>query len=155
VSDPNLPAETVPRQWEITILAPATWLTANELNNRHNRFSRSTITKAWRKAACDAAARLRLPQDLDYVRIDAVARFPGRAPVRDRDNLRPTVKAAIDGLTPAKTFVRKGKLFHSPGYALIPDDNDRHLAATDIRIERSPSAAAQGELVLIITEVKR
>lgn len=146
------------REWTIVIPAPCEWITANQLNNRHSRFSRSRLTLAWRTAACRLAAAANLPTGLDYVRIDAVAHFRGRAPVRDRDNLRPTVKACIDGLTPARTFTRKGTIYHSPGYGLIPDDNDRHLAGTDITIgERLPDRpyAPVGELALIIREIER
>lgn len=146
------------REWTLTILAPCKWLTANQLNNKHNRIWRSTITKAWRAAAANAANAAGLPTGVHRIEVIAVARFLGRAPVRDRDNLRPTLKAVIDGLTPARTFTRQGKTFHSPGHGLIADDDDKHLVRSDIRIgDPLPKATTLpghlGLLTLTIQEI--
>jgi len=148
------------RTWTLQIVAPCAWITANQLNNKHNRFSRSALTKTWRQVVVLHAVGEGLPTGLDYVRVDAVARFMGRAPVRDRDNLRPTLKAAIDGLTPERHFTRQGKNYHSPGYGLIPDDNDKHLAGSDIRIgdplpKDIHAPGHPGLLILTITELTR
>lgn len=148
------------REWTLTIPAPCKWLTANRLNNRHNRFSRSKLTKEWRTAGYHAAKAAHLPTGLHCIEVIGVARFLGRAPVRDRDNLRPTLKAVIDGLGPPRTFTRQGKTFHSPGYGLIPDDNDKHLARSDIRIgdplpKHTTRPGHLGLLMLTIQEIPR
>lgn len=146
------------REWTLTIPAPCKWLTANQLNGYHNRIWRSTITKAWRTAAADAARAAGLPTGVHCIEVVGVARFLGRAPVRDRDNLRPTLKAVIDGLTPPRTFTRQGKTFHNPGHGLIADDDDKHLARSDIRIgdplpKHSTVPGHLGLLTLMIQEI--
>lgn len=154
----ELPTQDEPRQWTISVLAPCDWITANQLNNRHTRFTRSALTKQWREAVVQWARHAKLPTGLDYIRVDAVARFLGRPPVRDRDNLRPTLKAAIDALTPQRVWARRGKYYVSPGCGLIPDDCDRHLAGSDIRIGdplRTSPPGHPGLLILNITEVTR
>lgn len=147
------------REWTLTIPAPCAWLTANQLNNRHNRFSRSSITKSWRTAGYHAAKAARLPTGLACIEVLGVARFLGRAPVRDRDNLRPTLKAVIDGFGPARTWTRKGATYHSPGYGLIADDDDKHLLRSDIRIgdplPRHTHPGHLGLLMLTIQEIPR
>jgi len=148
-------APTAGREWTFVIPAPCEWITANKITGTYNRYVRAKLTRPWRKASCDAAEREDLPTGLDCVRIDAIARYhTSHPPVRDRDNLRPTLKAVIDGLGPAKTSVRKGKTHRYPGYGLIPDDNDRHLAGSDITLERVPGPG-RDELVLIIKEIIR
>jgi hypothetical protein len=147
------------RQWTLTILAPCPWLTANQLNNRHNRYSRSTLTKEWRTIAATLAGVGGLPTGLDYIAVDGLARFRGRPPVRDRDNLRPTLKAVIDGLGPARVWTRKGTTYRSPGHGLIPDDSDKYLARSDIHIgDPLPTVTRPdhpGLLILTITELTR
>lgn len=140
---------TAPRTWTITITAPCPWLTAND---RRHWAAQAELVKQWRLASCLAARWAKLPTGLDRVRIDAVAHFRGRPPVRDRDNLQPTLKAVIDGLGPEKQ-TKKGK---TPGYGLVPDDSDKHLAGTSLAIgEKLPRMpfGQPGEMVLLITEV--
>lgn len=148
------------REWILTIPAPCAWLTANQLNNRHNRFSRSKLTKDWRTAAALAARAAGLPTGVGCIEVIGVARFLGRAPVRDRDNLRPTLKAVVDGLGPPRTWTRKGTTYHSPGHGLIADDDDKHLLRSDIRIgDPLPKATTRpdhlGLLMLTIQEIPR
>jgi len=143
------------RQWTITINAPGEWHTANIELDRHRK---GRLVYAWRTAALAAAQAARLPKGLTCVGIGAVARFKagGRAPVRDRDNLRPTLKAVIDGLGPKRMFVRNRKLHVAPGYGLIVDDSDQYLAYSDITIgPRLPVKpyGPFGLLVVTITEV--
>lgn len=146
------------REWSVTIPAPCEWLTANKITGTYNRHARTKITAAWRAAAADTAWIAKLPTGLDYVRIDAECWFPatGRLPVRDRDNLRPTLKAAIDGLGPQTQRVRKGVLSVSPGYGLVVDDSDARLApGGGLEIQRGPGIAPGGELRLVIVEIER
>lgn len=148
------------REWTLTIPAPCAWLTANQLNNRHNRFKRADLTRHWRTAGWGAAKMADLPIGLHCIEVLGVARFLGRAPVRDRDNLRPTLKAVIDGLGPARTFNRQGKIYHSSGYGLIADDDDKHLLRSDIRIgdplpKHSTLPGHLGLLMLTIQEIPR
>lgn len=140
------------RIWTLVIPAPDKWLTANP--SRNNYYARSAQVRKWRQAGCDAGIAAGLPQHVDLVHFHGTARYHGHAPVRDRDNLRPTLKAVIDGLTPPKTVTRKGKTYHYPGCSLLVDDNDRHVAGTDITLERVPGDG-RDELVLIIKEIIR
>ena len=146
-------APTAGREWTLIIAAPCPWLTANP--KRNNYYARSAQVRQWRQAGCDAGVKAGLPQGVDLVHFHGTARYHGHsAPVRDRDNLRPTLKAVIDGLTPPKTVTRKGKTYHYPGCSLLVDDNDRHVAGTDITLERVPGTG-RDELVLIIKEIIR
>lgn len=138
------------------IPAPADWITSNDLT-KMNRWRRATLVKAWRAAAVNYAIQARLPQGLDRVEILAVARFWGRPPVRDTENLRPTVKAVVDGLGRTTRRTVKGITHISPGYGLIPDDNSKHLGETRLRMGPSLGPqklwGASGILTLTITEI--
>lgn len=138
------------RTWTITIAAPCEWLTANF---RGHHMARARLTAQWRRAACVAANIAMLPTDLERVRIDAVAHFRGRAPVREASNLHPTLKAAVDGLGPQ----RRTKSGVAPGHGLIADDDDKHLDGPHITIgDKLPPHpyAPVGELVLVISEIE-
>lgn len=142
------------RTWTLTILAPCEWLTANR-NSAHMRWARSNLTRLWRQAVVDVCTQGQLPKGLDVISVDAIARFRGRPPVRDRENLRPTLKAAIDGLTRSRRYGTATTPV--PGYGLIVDDNDKHLApGTDIRIgeplPKTTIADHPGLLILTIRE---
>jgi hypothetical protein len=147
---------TVTREWTITIPAPCDWLTANV--ERH-KYQRAQLVRQWRSATWAACTKAKLPTGVTPVDIHAVVRYAGRqAPVRDRLNLAPTVKAIVDGLTPKKTTVRDGKTFHALGYGFLPDDSDKHVRATTWELERltgvasTMGAALWGEVVLTIRE---
>lgn len=148
------------RVWTLSIMAPCEWILANR-NSAHHRYTRSRLTRKWRQAVVDCCKTGGLPNGdnrLELIDVAAIARFRGRAPVIDRENLRPTLKAAIDGLTPAKKIRREGHTIHVPGWGLIPDDNDEHLAAgTDIRIgDPLPKFVWEGHpglLIITITEL--
>lgn len=138
------------------IPAPADWITSNDLT-KMNRYRRATLVKAWRSATVNYAVQARLPQGLDRVGIAAVARFWGRPPVRDTMNLWPTLKAVVDGLGRTSQRTVKGVTHISPGYGLIPDDNNKHLIRTNL--EMGPSLGPEklwgpsGILTLTITEI--
>jgi hypothetical protein len=148
------------RKWTLIILAPGPWISAN---GRYGRFERVRLTLSWRSAIEECCRTSNLPhgpgQWLDYFSIDGVARFRGRAPVRDRDNLQPTLKAAIDGLTPERRVTRNGIPRRVPGWGLIPDDSDKHMAHASITIgealQRTTQADHPGLLYLTITELAR
>jgi crossover junction endodeoxyribonuclease RusA len=110
----------------------------------------------WRVASFAAAHTAKLPTGLARVRIDAVAHFRGRAPVRDTANLAPTLKAVVDGLGPERHYRWRGIMRHSVGYGLIPDDSDKHLDGPywviGEALQAKPYATA-GQLVVTITEV--
>lgn len=145
--------ETQSRTWTLTISAPCAWLTAND--TRH-WSAQGALVRQWRNAVHTAAIIAKLPHGLDRIRVDVVARFRGRAPVRDTDNLRPTVKAAIDGLAQPRTFRRNGRTHHSVGYGLIADDDVKHLEGPYLTIgDPLPVGkyAPTGELILTISEV--
>lgn len=133
------------RTWTITVPVEA-WLTAN----LHLHFQvRSRHVHAIRRAVVAACTRAQLPTGITPVRLDAVVRYIGRtAPVRDRLNLAPTMKALVDGLTPHQVKTRAGKQIVSEGYGLLPDDSDRHVVDTTWRLERIDPANL-GPLVLM------
>jgi hypothetical protein len=91
------------------------------------------------------------------VEILAVAQFWGRPPVDDTENLRPTLKACVDGLGRTSQRTIKNKIHISPGYGLIDDDDIRHLGETRLRIGESLGPAKPygptGRLTLTITAV--
>lgn len=131
----------------MTITVPVdAWLTANkELHYQ----TRSRLVHALRRAVVAACERADLPTRITPVRLDAVARYLGRtAPVRDRLNLAPTIKALVDGLTPQVVKTRAGKQIVSEGYGLLPDDSDRHVVDTTWRLERI-TPAGLGPLMLL------
>ena len=147
------------RVWTLMFLAPCEWILANR-NSAHNRFTRSKLTRQWRKAVVDCCREGDLPHGdtrLDLIKVAAVARFAGRAPVRDSENLRPTLKACVDGLTPSRLYRREGSETRVPGWGLIPDDNDRHLAAADIRLGEPLPTFVRGQhpglITITITEL--
>jgi len=141
------------RMWTLVIPAPCEWLTANR---DRGRFGVVRPRKMWRQASYTAALAAKLPKGLDRVIFEVEARFAGPPPVRDRDNLRPTVKAVIDGLGPARLITRNGRRYYSPGYGLIRDDSDRHVADTPLTI--GPPMPARpygpaGQLRITIREI--
>ncbi len=144
------------REWTIVIPVPAGgWLTANPGSTR-DTYGRADLIAAWRKAAFDAATEAKLPTGLDYVAIHGRAHYrTPRPPVRDRDNLRPSLKAAVDGI--GKPTAKGGKA--SPGYGLVPDDSDRHIHDSTIRLGHRlpwrPEGHPIGELHLTIREIER
>jgi hypothetical protein len=153
---------TVGRQWTLNLLAPDEWITSNKINGSWDRYKTARLTKAWRSASRSACANGALPHGLrrlDMIRIVAVARFRGRAPVRDRNNLEPTLKAVVDGLTPERTIHRKGRTIDVPGWGLIPDDSDKHVESARISIgDPLPPSVVQGHpgfLIVTITELVR
>lgn len=136
---------TAPRTWTIRIPYTGRWLTANRTSSY--RYGRND----WRNNTLIACKAARLPTDLHRIRLHVVAHWTGRnPPVRDRDNLRPTVKAIVDGLTPLRISTRAGKPHTRGGYGLIPDDSDKHIVATTIDLARSTS---QPYVALTILEV--
>lgn len=141
------------RVWRLAIAAPCLWLTAND---RRHHLGQAPLVREWRGAAYLAAKAAHLPTGLLRVRIDVVAHFRGRPPVRDRANLSPTVKAVVDGLGPARSYKWRGRQITSVGYGLIPDDSDKHLDGPYLEIGAPLAAQAfgsVGELMLTITEL--
>lgn len=135
-------------EWTLVIPVPGEWLTANV---ERYRYKRSALVKAWRTATVGQCVAGRLPTGITPVDILAVIRHPGRAPVRDRLNLAPTIKALVDALTPGRTFTRNGQTYRTAGYGLLPDDSDRHVRSTDWRLERDDKLR-RAEVVLTIRE---
>lgn len=142
------------QQWTLRIVAPGAWLTANSRLDR--RYVGAKLTRAWRLAAWAAARQAGLPTGIERVRIDCVARFRGRAPIRDRDNLRPTVKAVVDGLGPERRRFVRGRLEVAPGWGLVVDDSDKHVDGPELVIgERIREAGLdRGHLLVTITVVQ-
>lgn len=153
------------RVWRLALVAPCPWLTSNTLNGPADIPIRSRRVAKWRKTMCDCCGGSEpLPtggQRLDYIRVQMVARFLGRPPVRDGNagNLDPTKKAVLDGLGPARTRKVNGTVRTYPGWGLIPDDSDKHIESAVITIGAPlPSTVMPGHpglLVVTITELLR
>lgn len=118
-----------------TIVVPGCgWLTANPRSTT-DRYGRAATIRAWREATVVACLQAKLPKDITPVTIHAVAFYSSRqAPVRDRLNLAPTIKAIVDGLGPPKAWTRNGAQKRSAGYGLLPDDSDDHVLSTDWKV---------------------
>jgi hypothetical protein len=143
-------------EWTLEIPAPADWITSNGLT-RMSKWERAILVKAWRAATVNYAVQARLPQGLGCVEIFARPRFWGKPPVRDTENLRPTIKACVDGLGRSVKRTIKGVVHLSPGYGLIADDDTRHLPETRLRIGEplGPEKlyGPSGILTLTITQI--
>lgn len=126
VGDPRLTIAPRPgRTWCIEIPFAGEWLTAN----RGSRYRHGS--NEWRALANIACAHARLPRGITPVRLHLVCWYhTARAPVRDRLNLAPTIKAIVDGLTPKVVSSRNGRPHTRGGYGLLPDDSDRHVLET-------------------------
>lgn len=139
------------RSWVLVVPAPCEWLTANK---NAGRYGQGRLIKQWREAVCMYARSAKLPKGLAFVRIDVEVRFAGRPPVRDLLNLANTFKAAVDGLGPARTFTRDGQTYHSAGYGLVADDDDKHVDGPHpTKGPPMPPGYRAGQLILTITEV--
>lgn len=145
------------RVWTLTVPAPCEWLTAND---RRHRYAQAQRTLLWRTMAFTQAKIAKLPVWVEAkVRIDAQARFRGKAPVRDTANLHPTVKAVVDGLGQPLTVRRVGKPpVNIVGYGFLINDNDARVDGPHITIGQPlPSKGnpweSPGELILTITEL--
>ena len=107
----------------ITVAIPyARILTSNQRLNTYvvrRRISaiRDQSFLAWRSAGSPRMERARCVAHLAY---------PNKRK-RDADNLRPTIKAAIDGIVSGPGAL-KGR-----GGCLLPDDDDAHLIGPDLR----------------------
>lgn len=122
--------------WRATVLAPLEWITANK--GSEHWAVRARKVKAWRAAGLAAAHQADLPQGLDRVHLAIVANMPRRSRLRDVENLRPTVKAAIDGLV--------------GDYGLAADDSDKHVEGIDLRRgAKETDPAEPGRLEITIT----
>ena len=116
----------------------------------------SKLIKMWRGATYAAAKVARLPTGLTRVRVEAVAHFRGRSPVRDSGNLAPTLKAVLDGLGPSREYLWRGRRVHGIGYGLVPDDSDQFVDGPHWTIGEALPAkpyANVGHLIVTITEV--
>lgn len=133
------------RSWTIRVPFAGEWLTAN----RSSRYR--WHAPAWREAVMVACRQAKLPTGVTPVTIHAVCHYAGRPPVRDAENLAPTMKAMVDGLTPTRLFIRLGRPHQRGGYGLIPDDSDRHVLR---RTWDLAPTTGQPHVLLTITEAK-
>lgn len=141
--------------WTVTVPARCRWMTSNKGNARSvgGRMAIAHLTRQWRFNAYSAASLAKLPTGLAHVRMEFEARFRGKAPVRDRFNLYPTIKAVVDGLGPSRITQRTP---YAVGWGLIPDDDDQHLTMGDIRIgPKMPTMlyGDHGHLLVTITDL--
>lgn len=144
-------------QWTLVIPAPAKWLTSNQII-RMSKWERAELIRAWRGATVSYAVQARLPRGLARIEILGVAQFWGKPPVHDTENLRPTLKACVDGLGKMTKRTVGGSTIISPGYGLIADDDFAHLGETRLIMGESLGPAKPygptGKLTLTITEIK-
>lgn len=121
------------RQWQVTIPAPAPWLSANQ---RRDLRRQTPDRRAWRTAGQAHAHRVHLPK-LQHVHVVAELRFADNRR-RDPHNYYPTLKALIDGLV---------------DYGLVPDDSHQFLVGPDVRYGPVVAGRGLGEVVLTITDL--
>lgn len=136
------------RVWRVVVLAPCDWVTDNY---RGHFMAKAKLVAQWRACAAQNGLYAKLPTRIEnLVDIEAVARFLGRPVVRDRNNLRATLKAVVDGLGPAKGG--------APGCGFLIDDNDHRVRHQNVTIgdPLNPATARPGHpglLDLTITEI--
>jgi hypothetical protein len=131
------------------------WLTANP-RSTEDTYRRAGVVRSWREMVVVACKTAHAPRGVEWpVKVHVFAYYVGRAPVRDKYNLFPTVKACVDGLTPYRTFMRRTsrgvQVVTFPGYGLLPDDSDKWVKDTSVDVLRSTSGRPYVEMV--ITEV--
>lgn len=120
--------------WQVTIPAPAAWISANQ---RTDRRRQTPVRQAWRDATLIHARAAKLPQ-LQRAHVLAVLRFADRRR-RDAHNYYPVIKVVVDALV---------------AYGLLPDDSTQYLDGPDLRIGDPVPASAWGpvgELELTIS----
>ncbi len=142
------------REWTLVFEMPCEWLTANIARDKYKQGS---LVKKIRKAVVEACEIEGLPKAVGPVTIHALIHYTSKtAPVRDRLNLAPTMKAHVDGLTPERKFTRDGKTHHVPGYGFLADDSDKHVLDTTWELKRAHkwTTARWGVDQLTITEPK-
>jgi hypothetical protein len=135
------------RPWLVRVAQPTLgWISANGTSHR---MAKARLIKEWRRRAYGAAVFAGVPQGLDRVRVDVEFVFIGRSPVREIENLRPTLKAIVDGaIGPARG--------DAPGRGVVPDDSDKHLEYGSYvsRVEaRSTVHTLCGRVELTITDL--
>lgn len=119
------------REWTLEIAPPAPFLSSNSRKDRRGDDDR----RQWRAASFVAAQRTKLPTGLDRVRVDVVVAPPHNR--YDRQNLRPTTKALVDGLGPPyirKPTAKQPRGVSAPGYGLIPNDGAKHLDGEHLHV---------------------
>jgi hypothetical protein len=144
----------VSREWTLVFDMPCEWLTANI---DRDKYKRASLVKRIRAAVVKACEIEGLPKAVGPVTIHGIIHYTSKAsPVRDRLNLAPTIKALVDGMTPAKTYTRDGKTHHVPGYGFLADDSDKHVLDTTWELKRAHrwTEARWGVIQLTITERK-
>lgn len=138
-------ARALQRSWLVEIPYAGKWLTANR--SSHYRYASTD----WRHSAMVACINAKLPKGITPVRLHLVCWYStSHAPVRDRLNLSPTIKAIVDGLTPTVTRHRNGRPHVRGGYGLLPDDSDKHVLATTWELVKG----VRPRVDLYITEVR-
>jgi hypothetical protein len=137
--------------WQVQIPVPVAvhgWLTSN---NRKEQMAQSRRVKAYRRAAADAGRRAGLPMEVSGVSLHFDCYYvTAMAPVRDRLNLEPTIKALTDGLGPERGFLRQGKPLWNPGCGFLVDDSDKHVLAQTWALIRDDRPGALPYVVLTI-----
>ena len=126
-----------PRTWTVVFPPGMEILTGN---NRLHWSAKGRLVKALRDTAWAQAKRLKLPQ-IERADVTVEYRPPAHrgplssAMIRDADNLAPTGKALVDGLTMARVF---------------PQDTAKHVRR--VSYEFGPKSD-HGQVLLHITEV--
>ena len=142
--------------WQIRIplaaeVAAHGWLTSN--NREGHPIAQSRRVKAFRRAAADAGRKAGLPVGVSGVSLHFDCSYvTAIAPVRDRLNLEPTIKALVDGLGPERGFLRQGRSNWVPGCGFLVDDSDKHVINTTWALQRDP---AKGALPYVILTIQR
>lgn len=108
-------------------------LTSNQRLHWAVKARRTSYIRGYTRTAAMAAAA-RTPID-GRARIDAVFQYPDKRR-RDRYNLWPTIKAAVDGIVAA---------------GILEDDSDDHIDGPFITIDPEPTRDPRGLVRVVIT----
>lgn len=93
----------------------------------------SDARAAWRKDACDAARKKRMPKGLSRIRVDIELVFPVTAK-RDAPNYYQEIgKRIVDGLGPERTVKGKNPRIE-PGHGVVVDDTEKQVYGPHITI---------------------
>lgn len=124
----HLDGRPVRGEWQIKIpAAPCGWLNANK---RRDRRVEARLRSEWRGHVyrCGWNERQRLPQGLDYVKVDLQFQVDSYR-LRDNANLAPTAKPIVDAFGPERKYLREGKPVHEQGLGVYVGDDPTHMAA--------------------------
>lgn len=125
------PKLTEPRTATLKLPWSAPPLSMNDSGaTRGAMFAKARKITEIRRTVVTLAIATKLPKGVDRATITLHYRPRDNKP-RDSVNLAPTLKAAVDGLTPQKIVTTKRGFNVHPGYGFVVDDSTRHVSTPE------------------------